>query len=101
MRFKFSLGEKVKVKQTAPLEPGDTNEGTVIDRWIDTFNRCVYKIEFVGDSYSYKMIHREDELTGLWDIHNFKPTCECGAVKTLNPMNHAYYCPLAKLENDN
>lgn len=99
MNYRFTVGEQVKVKELDVLD--QETSGIVIDKWTDQFNRKMYKVKIESPNYTYNQFYREDELTGLWDIHNLKPFCECGAVKTLNPMNHSRWCPLAGSENDN
>ena len=99
MTYRFGIGEQVKFKEPDNLD--EELSGIVIDRWIDQFNRRMYKVKIETQNYSYNQFYREDELTGLWDIHSLRPVCECGAVKTLNPMNHSRWCPLAESENDN
>lgn len=103
MSYRFSLGEQVKPKEACyDHMTNSETKGTVIDRWTDAFNRKLYKVKIESENYSYNQFYREDELNSLWDIHGVnKIACECGAVKTLNPLNHSQWCPLAKVENDN
>lgn len=78
--LKYMVGDKVKVKVLP------SGVGTII-----AASESFYVVEFIDQNDNpYCYSYSEEELV---PVNGMLTKCECGAVYTWAPLQHAFWCP--------